>query len=72
MLGRVFVLQGSPVLLGGGAIGDKLLAVAGDGKSTDGTANVVAPSLLAVISKILKLEEYLPVTDLVEPAGVNT
>jgi histidinol-phosphate phosphatase family protein len=42
-----------------------------DGKSTDGTADVVAPSLLAAIHKILNLEGYLAASDLVEPAVVN-
>ena len=39
------------------------------GKSTDGSADVVASSLLHVVHKILDAEEYLPVTDAVEAAG---
>ena len=39
------------------------------GNSTDCSADVVASSLLNVIRKILDDEEYLRITDAVEPAG---
>lgn len=39
------------------------------GKPTDGSADVVASSLLHVVHKILDVEECLPVTDAVQPAG---